>query len=190
MMWLINNSNFLVLPLMALAGVALATDDTNYHSSSDEIPRNGYDDIPTPIFKFTDSNGKVSYSTSVLTSIANDFVQFEEVMISLPPSQQRVDESNLRHDEMKLAADKLREERAQRDVKREQEELKRLQRLALINQSKPPVVYREYIYSTNPHRLRKHKHRGVSAHHLANQPLRSRSRLPLPRSSFPAMFDR
>jgi len=75
--------------------------------------------------------------------------------------------------------------RAEREAIREQNEIKRLQRLALINQAKLPVITREYIYPSYPYRLRKKRggYHGVPSYLPSRRS--HRAGLSLPPSSFP-----
>jgi hypothetical protein len=142
------------------------------------------------VFKVTDSNGKISYSSSK----PNEFIQAEKITIAPPPPDDYIDDTRQRHDKLKLAAVELGEAREKRKAIREEKETKRLQRLALINQSRPPVIYQRNVYSAYPYRLRKtHSHGG---HHQAKKPVHlplnshRSSRLPLPASSFSPLFNR
>jgi len=167
-------SLFLLAQLVFMAHVAEASDFG--------IVTNGQ----VPVYKFIDSKGNITYSES---GSAN-FVQIEKIAISAPPSQQQLEESKQRLVEMKMAVDEFNDARVERDAIREQNTLKRLQRLALINQAKPPVVTREFIYPAYPYRFkRKHGHsghHGRPAYHPSNHS--QRRNLSLPSSSFPGTF--
>ncbi len=173
---------YLSILLMFTIQAAMASEYSRVSSSNHGIVINGYDSVP--VYKFTDSKGKVTYSTSAST----DFIQVEEVAIIAPPSAQQLDASKRRFEEMKTAVDEFDVARAEREAIRENNEIKRLQRLALINQAKPPVVTREFIYPAYPYRLtRNHRgHHGIPTHQPSRSP-RSTS-LPLPPSSFPPTF--
>ncbi len=142
------------------------------------------------VFKVTDSNGKVSYSCSE----PDEFIQVEKIVIATPPSDTYIEDTRQRHNKLKTAAVELGEAREKREAIREEKETKRLQRLALINQSRPPVIYQRNVYSAYPYRLRKnHSHGG---HHQAEKPVHlplnshRSSRLTLPVSSFSPVFNR
>ena len=142
------------------------------------------------VFKLTDSNGKISYSAS----IPDDFIQIEKIVIATPPSQENIEGTRQRYDKLKTAAVELGEAREKREAIREEKETKRLQRLALINQSRPPVIYERNVYVRYPYRLRKrHSHGG---HHQPEKPVHLPanthrfSRLTLPSSSFSPVFHR
>jgi hypothetical protein len=143
-------------------------------------------DGQVPVYKFTDSKGHITYSASGLT----DFTHVEKMTINAPPSQRQLDESKRRFVEMKMAAEKLNDAREQLDSIREQNELKRLQRLALINQARPLVVTREFIYPTYSYRFkRKHVHGGYQGRPAQLPSSHPHPRgLSLPSSSFPATF--
>ena len=161
---------------------SVASEYSRVHSADRGITINGYESVP--VYKFTDSKGRVTYSTSAST----DFIQAEKMAITAPPSSQQLSVSKQRIDEMKTAVDKFDVRRAEREAIREQNELKRLQRLALINQAKSPVVTREYIYPAYPYRIKRKKggHHGIPSHMPSKSP--HRTGLSLPPSSFPATF--
>ncbi len=142
------------------------------------------------VFKVTDSNGKISYSSSK----PNEFIQAEKITIAPPPPDGYIDDTRQRHDKLKLAAVELGEAREKRKAIREEKETQRLQRLALINQSRQAVIYQRNVYSAYPYRLRKiHLHGG---HHQNTKPVHlpantyRSSRLALPSSSFSPTFHR
>ena len=142
------------------------------------------------VFKLTDSSGKISYSAS----IPDEFIQIEKIVIATPPSQEHIEDTRQRHDKLKTAAVELGDAREKREAIREGKETKRLQRLALLNQSRPPVIYQRNVYVSYPYWLRKrHSHGG---HHQPKKPVHlpanthRTSRLALPASSFSPMFHR
>jgi len=173
--------NLFILLLYVSQG-SVASEYSRAHSINHGIVINGYGSVP--VYKFTDSKGKVTYSSSAST----DFIQAEEVAIIAPPSLQQLDESKRRVDEIKTAVDKFDVARAEREAIRERDEIKRLQRLALTNQAKPPVVTREFIYPSYPYRFKRKldDHHGNPAHLPPRRP--HRKGLSLPPSSFPATF--
>ena len=88
-------------------------------------------------------------------------------------------------------AEELGEAREQREAIREEEEKKRLQRLALINQSKPQPIYQQNLYLSSPYRLwRTYRHGGQ---HYPGRPAQlpanshRSTRMRLPSSSFPEL---
>ena len=173
---------FLLVQIMLVAPISEASDSNRMFVQGRGIATNvsGL----APVYKFTDNKGKVTYSTSAPT----DFIQAEQVTIIAPPSPQQLDEAKQRVDEMKIAVDEFDVARAEREAVRELYEIKRLQRLALINQAKPPVVTREFIYPAYPYRLRRNHggHHGTPAHRPSRSP--HSTSLSLPPSSFPATF--
>jgi len=175
-------NTILTVILMLVVQGSVASDYSRVHSTNRGIAINGSESVP--VYKLTDSKGKVSYSTSAST----DFIQVEKIAIAAPPSSQQLSASKQRIDEMKTAVDKFDVARAEREAIREQNELKRLQRLALINQAKPPVVTREFIYPAYPYRVKRKQrgHYGIPTHNPSKSP--HRTGLSLPPSSFPATF--
>jgi len=85
-----------------------------------------------PVYKFTDGNGNVTYSSFVL----DDFVEIEKVTIASPPSVEYANETRLRSEKLKAVAEELGKAREKREKLREEKEKKRQERLALINQSR------------------------------------------------------
>jgi len=65
--------------LVVFQGV-VASEYSRAHLANHGIVVNGYGAIP--VYKFIDSEGRVSYSTSA----SNDYIQAEEVTIISPPS--------------------------------------------------------------------------------------------------------
>ena len=175
-------SLFLLVQFMFVVHVSEASDSNRMSAQGRGIATNVSGLVP--VYKFTDSKGKVTYSTSSPT----DFIQAEQVTIIAPPSPQQLDEAKRRVDEMKTAVDEFDVARAEKEAIREQNNIKRLQRLALINQAKPSVVTREFIYPAYPYRLRRKQgsHHGMTAH----RPSRSShgTSLSLPPSSFPVTY--
>ncbi len=170
-----------ILLMFVIQGV-MASEYSRVHSANRGIAINDYGSVP--VYKFTDSKGKVTYSTSASV----DFIRAEKIAIISPPSSQQLNASKRRFEEMRIAVDEFDVARAERQVVREQNEIKRLQRIALINQAKLLVVTREFIYPASPYRLRKKHgdHYGIPTHLPSRRP-RSTG-LSLPPSSFPATF--
>ncbi len=142
------------------------------------------------VFKLTDSHGKITYTSS----IPHKYIQIEKIAITTPPSDDYIEYSRQRHDKLKTAAVELSAAREKREAIREEKEIKRLQRLALINQSRPPISYQRNVYVRYPYRLGKsHLH---GAHHQTKKPVHfstndhRSSRLTLPSSSFSPTFKR
>ena len=145
-----------------------------------------------PVFKFTDSNGNINYSSS----IPNDFTAVEQIVIDSPPSVAHVEDTRERLDKLKTTAMELSKAREKRQAIREEKEIKQLQRLALLNRAKPQPVYQQNVYY--PYRLSHHfgqnhrsnvRHRSHRHHPVKNPvhfPANSQRlpRLPLPSSSF------
>jgi len=142
------------------------------------------------IYKFTDSDGQITYSTAV----PNDFIQVEKITIALPPPDNYAKDTRQRFDKLKITAEELGEAPEQREAIREKEEIKRLERLALINRSKPQPVYEKNLYVSYPYRLWKtYRHGGQHTPrrpaHLPANGHRS-ARTSLPSSSFPELSGR
>ena len=142
------------------------------------------------VFKLTDNDGKITYSSS----IPHEFIQIEEIAIATPPSDEYIEDTRQRHDKLKTAAVELADAREKREARREEKETKRLQRLALNNQLRSPVIYQRNVYLSYPYRISKTHPNGVHHHtkkpvHLPTNVHRS-SRLTLPSSSFLPMFNR
>ena len=142
------------------------------------------------VFKLTDKNGKIIYCSS----IADEFSHIEKIAIAPPPPDEYIEDTRQRHNKLKTVAIELGEEREKREAIREEKETKRLQRLALINQSRPPVIYQRNIYPGYPYRLSKRHPHG--AHYQTKKPVHlpgkthRSSRLTLPSSSFSPTFNR
>jgi len=166
--------------MLFLVNNVAASEYSRAHSANSGIVSNGYATVP--VYKFIDSEGRVSYSTSSST----DFIQAEEITIITPPSSQQLEASNQRLEEMKAAVEQFDVARAEREAIREQNEIKRLQRLALINQARSPVVTREFIYPAYPYRPRKKR----GGHHDIPRHIPLGPGLPLPPSSFPVTLHR
>lgn len=184
-----NDNKLLQLILTVLSVTATATTFADEFITSYSNSFNQNKSLPQ-VFKVTDNNGKVSYSCSE----PDEFMQVEKIVIAPPPSDAYIEDTRQRHNKLKTAAVELGEAREKREAIREEKEIKRLQRLALINQSKPPVIYQRNVYSAYPYRLRKnHSHGG---HHQAKKPVHlpvytpRSSRLPLPVSSFSPVSNR
>jgi len=107
------------------------------------------------IFKFTDNDGKITYSTS----IPEDFIEAEEIQVAGAPSKRYIAQIKQMNGELKAAAQQLTDAREERQSLRDEKEKKRLERLALINRSKPPVaVYQPNNYVTYPYRFGRARH--------------------------------
>ena len=135
------------------------------------------------IYKYTDRNGKTTYSSSV----KNDYVDVKEIAIALPPPAEYAEEARLRSLKFEKVAEELGLAREKREALREEKKKKRLDRLALRNQSKP-TVYEQNIYVRYPYRLwRTYRHGG---HRNDNKPVprlsvgHRTSSMNLPSSSF------
>ncbi len=118
--------------------------------------KTGKDNMAQPqIYKFTDNNGKITYSTT----ITPDFIDAEEILLETPPLRRYIEETEQINGELKAAAQELADAREEREALRDEKEKKRLERLALINRSKPPVVYTQNNYVAWPYRYgRAQKH--------------------------------
>jgi hypothetical protein len=142
-----------------------------------------------PIYKYTDRDGKTTYSSSV----KNDYVDVKEIAIALPPPARYAEEARLRSLKFEKVAEELGLAREKREALREEKEKKRLERLALINQSKP-YVYERNVYVSYPYRLWKtypnagHHHGNKPVHLPANR--HRASTLNLPPSSFSSAYNR
>ena len=122
----------LAMALMTNGNIAISHELSNSYSS------NFYrGNQSAPVYKFTSSDGQITYSSSV----PKDWVQIEKITITSPPSDQYAKDTRQRHDKLKISAEELAGARQQREAIREEEEKKRLEKLALINQSKPQQVY-------------------------------------------------
>ena len=139
-----------------------------------------------PVYKFVDSNGKRTYSSDT----QGDFVTVERINIAPSPSAEYVEQAQLRISKLQRLAEKLSQAREKREDLREEKEKQRLQRLALLNQSKPQV-YERNIYVGYPYRLWKTYPDG--GHHKPHKPHRpihlpaarpNGAQLLLPSSSF------
>ena len=177
----------LILTVLSVTALATAFADELFTAYSTSFNQNK--SLPQ-VFKVTDSNGKISYSCSE----PDEFMQAEKIAIAPPPSNAYIEDTRQRHDKLKTAAVELAEAREKREAIREKKEIKRLQRLALIEQSKPAEIYQRNVYPAYPYRLRKnHPHGG---HHQAEKPVHlplnthRSSRLPLPASSFSPVINR
>lgn len=140
---------------------------------------------PAQIYKFTDFNGRITYSTN----IPDDASQVEEVSISTPPSGRYVKETRERADKLKVTADQLVEAREKREAIRAEEEKKRLEKLALLNQIKPPPVKERIVYVVNPHRFLHPHHPGARDNPKKSVQARINKRHLL-QTSFPSFINR
>ena len=141
------------------------------------------------VYKYTDQNGKTTYSSAV----KNDYVDVKEISIALPPPAEHAEKARLRSLKFEKVAEELGLAREKREALREEKEKKRLERLVLINQSRP-YVYERNIYVSYPYRLWKtypnagHHHGNKPVHHPANK--HRVSNLNLPPSSFSSAYNR
>ncbi|HED35123.1 MAG TPA: DUF4124 domain-containing protein [Gammaproteobacteria bacterium] len=132
------------------------------------------------IYKFTDNHGKITYSTV----ITPDFIEAEEVLLQGPPSRRYIEETEQINGELKAAAQQLANAREQRQALRDAKEKKRLERLALINRSKPPVVYPypQNNYVAWPYRY------GAAVHYSGYRPHKKPKPVHLPAGAHPRGF--
>jgi len=107
----------------------LKTYGTDFSRNSDIVP----------VYKFKDASGKITYSSF----IQHDFIEVEEVVIASPPPDKYINEARVRSDKLKAVAEELARAREKREKIREEKEKQRLERLALINQSRPRVYERD-----------------------------------------------
>ncbi len=121
-----------------------------------------------PIFKFIDNNGKITYSTEM----PHDFVDAEEVNLINPPLKKNIEETKKINATLKSAADELSKAREARENLREEKEKKRLEKLSLIKQSKPPVVYQPNNYVAYPYYYGRNQ-----VHHKRNKPAHTPARV-------------
>jgi hypothetical protein len=135
------------------------------------------------IYKYTDRNGKTTYSSSV----KNDYIDVKEIAIALPPPAEYAEEARLRSLKFEKVAEELGLAREKREALREENKKKRLDRLALNTQSKS-TVYEQNIYVRYPYRLwSTYRHGG---HRNDNKPVprpsvgHRTSSMNLPSSSF------
>ena len=138
------------------------------------------------VYKFVDSKGKTTYSSET----QGDFVTVERINIATPPSAEFVEQAQLRITKLQRLADQLSNSREKREELREEKEKQRLQRLALLNQSRP-TVYERNIYLGYPYRIWKtHPDGGNHKPHKPHRPIHlpvarpNGAHLPLPVSSF------
>lgn len=175
--------------LMSVGNIAIS------HELSTSYSSNFYHDKQSaPVYKFTSSDGQITYSSSA----PKDWVQIEKITITSPPSDQYAKNTRQRHDKLKTTAEELAEARQQREALREEEEKKRLEKLALINQSKPQQVYGRNVYNDYPYPF--WNGYGYNNRHYPKHPVHLPAHtpggghrpaiLPLPPSSFPPMFHR
>ncbi len=184
-----NNNKLLRVVLAALLVTATSTVLSDEFSKAYGTFYNEKENFPQ-VIKLTDSNGKITYTSS----IPHEYIQVEKIAIAPPPSDDYIEYSRQRHDKLKTAAVELGAAREKRDAIREEKETKRLQRLALINQSRPPISYQRNVYVSYPYRLRKSHlhgafHQTKKPVHFSNNGHRS-SRLTLPSSSFSPTYKR
>ena len=138
------------------------------------------------VYKFTDQYGHITYSYS----IPHDAVDAEVVDLVPGPSRSSVEERLRQQERIAAAVQALYEARRQRESAREEAKKKRLERLALLNQSRQSRAdYERNIFIGLPWKPWWSKpgghHRGYG--HPYPEPYRrhSPSHLPLPGSSFP-----
>ena len=184
-----KNNKLLRVVLAVLSVTATSTVFSDEFSKAYRTFYNEKENFPQ-VFKLTDSNGKITYTSS----IPHEYIQIEKIAIATPPSDDHIEYSRQRRDKLKTAAVELGAAREKREAKREEKEIKRLQRLALINQSRPPISYQRNVYVSYPYRLSKPHlhgafHQTKKPVHLPDKTHRS-SRLTLPSSSFSPTFKR
>ena len=175
---------FLVMLLTAIDGVSLANDFSVSYGTDIYL-----NDNVLQIYKLRDSNGRITYSSF----IQDDSVEVEKIDVVSPPTDTDVVETRLRSQKLKAIAVQLSEARVKRERIRQERETRRLERLALINQSRP-LVYEKNIYTGYPyqywgaylgdghHRPHKSAHRPSAVHRATN--------LTLPSSSFSSVLHR
>jgi murein DD-endopeptidase MepM/ murein hydrolase activator NlpD len=179
----------LTVPLITVANIATSNELSSTYSGNFYHGKQS-----AQIYKFTGSDGQITYSTTVPA----EFTQIEKITITPPPSDRHTQVTQQRHDKLKTSADELGEAREQREAIREEEEKKRLERLALINQSKPQPVYEKNLYVSYPYRLwRTYRHGGQ---HTPKRPVQLPAKfstsghrstgMRLPSSSFPELSGR
>jgi hypothetical protein len=184
-----NNNKLLPVMLTVLTVSATSTVLSENYSKAYNTSFNQNESL-SHVFKLTDRNGKISYCSS----IAEEYSDIEKITIAPPPPDDYIDDTRQRHNKLKKVAAELAESREKREAMREEKEKKRLQRLALTNQSSPPVIYQRNIYPGYPYRLiKKHPH---GAHYQTKKPVNlpdkthRSSQLTLPSSSFSSTFRR
>ncbi len=181
----------LAAALMSAGNIAISHElSSSYNSSFYQDKR------PAPVYKFTDSDGQVTYSSTA----PKNWIRIEKIIITSPPSDQYAKDARQRHDKLKSSAEELAEARQQREAIREKEEKKRLEKLALINQSKPQQVYERNVYSDYPYPYPLWGRYGYNNNHYPKHPVHLPTRgpggghrpaiTPLPPSGFPPMFHR
>ena len=192
MNWYNNNLARLILTVTLITVANIATSNELSKTYSANIYRGKQ---PAQIYKFTGSDGQITYSSAA----PNDFIQIEKIIITPPPSDRSAKDPRQRYDKLKITAEELGDAREQREAIREEEENKRLERLALINQARPPQpVYERNLYVSYPYRLWRTYRHGYPRHpkqpvHLpARNPNKGHrpSTMPLPPSSFPPISSR
>ncbi len=177
------------MALMTVGNIAIS------HEISNSYSRDFYHDKQSaPVYKFTGSDGQITYSSSA----PGDWVKIEKITITAPPSDEYANDTRQRHDKLKMSAEELAEARQQREAIREEEEKKRLEKLALMNQSKPQQFYRRNVYNDYPYQF--WNGYGYNNHHYPKRPVHLPAHpsggghrptiTPLPPSSFPPMFRR
>lgn len=181
--------NLIRLPISLFALVLLA----HAHASDFDDYSNTYAStfthgLNSPVYKFIDSSGKVTYSSS----LPDDFVHAEEVSIDAAPDEALVEDTRQRHQRISESAQALSQARAQREHTRAELEKQQLERLALLQQAKPQRVYETTTIISRPYNPWLKRHRGSYHHHGQPVTLPSKGRgpdlMPLPPSSFPSMF--
>ncbi len=183
----------LAMALMAVSNIAIS------HEISNSYNPGFYHDKPSaPVYKFTGSDGQITYSSSAPA----DWVKIEKITITSPPSDEYAKDTRQRHDKLKSSAEELAKARLEREAIREEEEKKRLEKLALLNQSKPQQFYGRNVYNDDPYRFGNGYGYGYgyNNHHYPQRPVHLPARghggghrptiTPLPPSSFSPMFHR
>ena len=183
-----NNYNLpqLCLTISLISTIGVVNADVSLKSYGADL---NHDKDVLQIYKYTDLNGKTTYSSSV----KNDYVDVKEIAIALPPPAGYAEEARLRSLKFEKVAKELGMAREKRETLREEKEKQRLERLALINQSKP-YVYERNVYVRYPYRL--WKTYPNAGHHHGNKPVQlpvNTHRSPtlnLPSSSFSSTYTR
>jgi len=178
----------LAMALMAASDIAISHEISNSYNSDFY-----HDKTSAPVYKFTGSDGQITYSSSAPV----DWVKIEKITITSPPSDQYAKDTRQRHDKLKSSAEELAKARLEREAIREEEEKKRLEKLALLNQSKPQQFYGRNVYNDDPYRFGSGYGYGYgyNNHHYPQRPVHLPARgpggghrpsiTPLPPSSFP-----
>lgn len=103
-------------------------------------------DLPTTVYKTTDSDGNVSYSSN----LPADTVRIEAIPIGPAPTAAVRQDLRERYDRIRRTARNLSDAREQRQAEREEQEEKRLKRLALQRAARPQVYERRVYVGWRP----------------------------------------